>query len=302
MKKVTYIFPGQGSQTVGMGKELYDNSPIAKQIFDQAETIVPGLLKVIFEGPEELLTSTKFCQPAIVTVSIAALKAFEAGNIVKEMEPVFACGHSLGEISALVACGALDFKSALELVVKRAECMQKAVEKNPGKMAAVIGFDKLALVEVCRSTGAEVANFNSLDQIVITGKSEAVEAACKIIEEKGAKRVIVLAVAGGFHSSLMKTAGEEFAGFVNQVNFTAPHIAIISNVDAAPTKDAAVIKHNLPQQIYSSVRWVETVQYVQQQGIDTFIEFGTGAVLKGLIKKIDKALNVINVGTCQDTL
>ncbi|MBF0484447.1 MAG: ACP S-malonyltransferase [Candidatus Omnitrophica bacterium] len=299
MKKVALIFPGQGSQTVGMGRELYDTNPTARAIFDQAEQVIPGLLDVIFNGPEDKLKETAYCQPAIVTVSVAALKAFEQSEQYSTVTPVFACGHSLGELSALVACGALSFEAVINLVQKRAACMQKAAEANPGKMAAVIGVEASVLLDICRDNGSEVANFNSLDQIVITGAADKVDATCKVLEAQGA-RVIPLAVSGGFHSSLMKSAADEFQIYVDQTDFAMPKFPLLCNVDATPTTDISEIKFNLPKQIYSSVFWVDTIQTIVSAGVTDFIEIGPGTVLKGLLRKIDKSLSVQNIRTPED--
>ena len=211
MRNVALIFPGQGAQKIGMGREFYETSPQAKAIFDQAEQICAnGLLKVMFEGPEEQLTQTAYCQPAILTMSIAALEAFKAHPKFQSIQVKFAAGLSLGEYSALAASGTIGFADTLRLVQKRGAFMEEAAKEARGAMAAVIGFDKNKLIDICKATGAEVANFNSSDQIVMTGEASKVEAACEKIKEAGVKRVIPLDVSGAFHSSLMKPAQEKF--------------------------------------------------------------------------------------------
>ncbi|MBU4334022.1 MAG: ACP S-malonyltransferase [Candidatus Omnitrophica bacterium] len=300
MKKVAAIFPGQGSQSIGMGQELYEYSPAAKAIFDKADGIIEGLKEIIFHGPQEKLTATRYCQPAIMTVSIAAYEALKANYKFKGLNLAFTCGHSLGECSALVACGALSFEDGLKLVAKRAEFMEEACKINPGKMAAIIGFDESKLVEICEKTGAQIANYNSDSQIVITGESDKVLEAAQLISAQGAKRLVVLEVAGGFHSSLMQPAADKFKEFLAGIEFNDLDFPIISNVDAVPTTNIEKIRENLSKQIVSSVQWVKSIQYVSEQRIKDFIEFGPGNVLKGLIRNIDRELNVSNIRVADD--
>ena len=298
--KVAYIFPGQGSQSTGMGREFYETSPRAKAVFDQADTVIDGLTDVIFNGPAQKLTSTKYCQPAIFTFSVAALKALEAHPKFKNVTPSFACGLSLGEYSALAACGALSFEETLRLVERRSFYMEEATKIKKGAMAAVIGFDKDKLAAICRQTAAEVANFNSPEQIVITGEAEKVAKASGAIQAAGAKRVIPLDVSGAFHSSLMRPAVAKFEVELKKAALRPPKFPVISNVDGKPETDPEKIRRNLASQITSSVQWVDTVRAIAAAGVTIFLEIGPGTVLKGLIRKIDPALNVHNIAKPQD--
>ena len=301
MKKVALIFPGQGAQRVGMGRDFYENSSDARAVFDKAESVVgAGFLKIIFEGPEEKLTSTAFCQPAILTTSIAALKAFQSHPKYKNIQIAFTAGLSLGEYSALVAAGVFSFEDALRLVQKRATLMEEATRLAQGKMAAIIGFDQSKLMDICRQTGAEVANYNSSEQIVITGHATKVEEASRLIKEAGAKNVIPLDVSGAFHSSLMKPAAEKFQTALESVKINTTAIKVISNVDAQPHIDPQLVRANLAKQITSSVQWVNSVEYMARQGVNSFLEIGPGRVLKGLIRKIDSNLVVNNIQTFAD--
>ena len=297
---VGLIFPGQGAQAVGMGEEFYQNSSEAKAIFDQANLVIEGLTDVIFDGPQEKLTSTAFCQPAIFTFSVAALEALKVHPMFVDLNPRFACGLSLGEYSALCATGALDFANTLKLVQARSSLMEEATKSNAGKMAAIIGFEQEALIKICEDTGAEVANFNSPDQIVITGEAEKVLAASAKIEEAGAKRVIPLDVSGAFHSSLMQSAQDQFAQTLIDVTLADVQMPLLSNVDAQPTQDKDLILQNLAQQITSSVQWVKSIEAMAQAGVTTFLEIGPGTVLKGLVRKINRDLKVYTIQKPQD--
>ncbi len=302
MTNVALIFPGQGAQKVGMGKEFYETSPEARAIFDQAESVIgSGFKKVVFEGPQETLTSTAYCQPAILTMSIAALKAFEAHPKYKNINVRFTAGLSLGEYSALSAAGVLSFVDTLKLVRARASFMEEAAKKAKGAMAAVIGFDAGKLKEICAETGAEVANFNSKDQIVITGHADKVAAACEAIKAVSGK-VILLEVSGAFHSSLMRPAADQFVSVVNDITLHPGAIKVISNVNALPHEKAEQIRSNLVFQITSSVQWVASVEYMMAQGISDFIEIGPGKVLRGLIRKIDPNARVVNIEKPEDVL
>lgn len=301
MKNIALIFPGQGAQKVGMGKDLYDANPAARAVFDKADQLMDGTLcRTIFEGPEEALMATASCQPAIFTMSAAALEAFRQSDKFKNVSVKYTAGLSLGEYGAMYAAGVLSFEETLRLIQKRGAFMEEAAKSNPGKMAAVIGFDKDQLVDVCKRAGCEVANFNAPDQIVITGRASAVETACRMITEAGGKKVIPLDVAGAFHSSLMKPAADRFAEVIKDVHFSVTDIKVITNVNARPQMTAGEIRENLPRQICSSVQWVDTVRLLASQGITDMVEIGPGRVLKGLIRKIDPALSVQNLQGADD--
>ncbi len=301
MIPVAIIFPGQGAQKVGMGREFYEKNPAAKAVFDQAQEIIQNnFLDVIFNGPAEKLTSTAYCQPAILTASIAALRTLQSDSKFQNIKVSFACGLSLGEYSALIASGALSFEDGLRLVERRSFFMEEACKASHGKMAAIIGFAKEKLLEICKKTGAEVANFNSPEQIVITGKAQCVEAACEEIKAAGAKAVIPLDVSGAFHSTLMYPAAQKFEKELAAVSIQPPAFPVISNVTASPEETPEAIRQNLGLQITSSVRWEESVRFAAQNGVTTFLEVGPGTVLKGLIRKIDSNLRVYSIQSPED--
>jgi len=301
MKIISLIFPGQGSQSVGMGKDFYDASPEAKKIFDAADSVIGNNFKsVVFDGPQEKLTLTAYSQPGIFTMSMAALAAFKAHPKSQNVQVAFAAGLSLGEYSALCASGSLDFGETIKLLQKRSQFMEEATKMSAGKMAAIIGMDRAKIVEICQATGAEVANFNSPQQIVITGHAAKVEAACKMLSEAGAKSVVPLEVSGAFHSSLMQPAAEKFAAELKGAPLRNAAFPIVANVDAKPATDAEVIRRNLARQITSSVQWVDTVNFMISQGVKDFVEIGPGKVLKGLIRRIDSTASVQNIEKFSD--
>lgn len=300
MSEIALIFPGQGAQFVGMGKEFYEQSKEARAIFDQADGVIKGLKDVIFNGPAETLTSTAFCQPAIFTFSLAAYEALKAHDKFKNLHPKFACGLSLGECTAVCASGALHFGEALKMVERRSAYMDEACRQEEGSMAAVIGLDALKLNAVCEGTGVQVANYNSPEQIVITGGTTAIHAVLPAIKEAGAKRVIPLDVAGAFHSSLMQPAVGKFEAQLKTFKFNAPSFAVISNVDGVPALEPARIQQNLARQITSSVQWVKSVEFMAAQGVKILLEIGPGTVLKGLIRKINAELTVFNIQKPED--
>ncbi|NLE65054.1 MAG: ACP S-malonyltransferase [Elusimicrobia bacterium] len=301
MKSIALIFPGQGAQKVGMGREFYDAVPEAREVFEKANAVLgEDLTKIIFEGPEDRLMATAYCQPAIFTMSMAALEAFRASDKFREVSVKFTAGLSLGEYGALCAAGVLSFEDTLRLIQKRGALMEQAAKARPGKMAAVIGFDKDKLVEICAEAGCEVANFNAPDQIVITGEEAPVSKACQKITEAGGKKVIPLDVAGAFHSSLMKPAADLFRGALEGVPLKVTDIKVVTNVNARPQETPEEIRQNLPLQIHSSVQWVDSIRFLASQGITDLVEIGPGRVLKGLIRKIDPALSVHNIQIPED--
>lgn len=294
MENVAYIFPGQGAQYVGMGKKIYDAYPESREIFDKANEILKfDLTKLCFEGPKEDLIATSNSQVAILVQSIAALKALEK-NAAERFTPNFALGLSLGEYTALIASGCLTFEDGVKLVRKRGQFMQKASEKNPGKMASIIGMEPDEVEKLCKGFGCEIANINCPGQVVISGNTSAVELTANIAKEKGAKRAVMLDVSGAFHSSLMTPAKEKLEKEINSVTFNQPNYPIISNVTAKPTQNTEEIKQNLITQVNSRTLFEASIKYVASEGIKIYLEIGPGTVLKGLLRRIDKSLNVIN--------
>lgn len=295
------IFPGQGAQAVGMGKDLYDNFAAARTVFDKANVILKfDLKKLCFEGPQEQLSTTQNSQPAILTASIAALRVFETSPLWAGITPKFSLGLSLGEYTALVAAGSISFEDALVLVRKRGEFMEDASRKNPGKMACVIGMDAAGVESLCKGIGCEIANLNCPGQVVVSGKTTNVELFASLAKEKGAKRVLMLDVSGPFHSSLMTAARDKLKDYIEKVQIQAPKVSFVSNVDAKVQTDTAAIKENLIAQVNSKTMWEESVKLVSAAGVKTFYEIGPGQVLRGLLKKIDPKLEVKNIGCAAD--
>jgi [acyl-carrier-protein] S-malonyltransferase len=295
---VGYLFAGQGSQYVGMGKDLYETFPESKAVFDKAEEALGFELKQhCFEGSQEILKITSISQPVILTVSIAALVAFKTRL---NLEPKFAAGLSLGEYTALVAAGSLTLEDGLRLVRKRSEIMDEAARKSPGKMLAVLDLSFDQVKNICLHSGAEIANLNAPGQIVISGKAQAVEKAKQMCLESGAKRVIELEVSGGFHSSLMFEASVELKRILDNTPISAPAIPVISNYTAQPQYKVAQIKENLVCQMYSPVKWEESMRFMLTQGITRFYEFGPGKVLKGLMRKINPEAQVTGIEKKED--
>jgi [acyl-carrier-protein] S-malonyltransferase len=287
------LFPGQGSQKVGMGKALYEAFPAARQVLDRAEATLPGLLKLMWEGPEETLTLTENQQPALLAVGYAAYRAFlaEGGT-----EPSLAAGHSLGEWTAHVAAGTLELEDALKLVRLRGRYMQEAVPPGEGAMAAILKLPLEAIQEALAGLeGVEIANLNSPEQTVISGRKEAVEEAAERLKEKRA-RVVFLPVSAPFHSSLMAPAKERLARDLAQVTLRKPRFPVYSNVTATPEEDPGRIRELLLEQITAPVRWVEILKDMEKRGVRRFLEFGSGEVLKGLVARTLKEAHALSVG------
>ncbi len=283
-----YVFPGQGAQFVGMGKDLYENNALARELFNKANEILGfAITELMFNGTDEDLKQTKVTQPAIFLHSVILAK-----NLGNDFKPDMVAGHSLGEFSALVANGTLVFENGLELVSKRAMAMQKACEKEPSTMAAIIGLEDQVVEDVCKQIEAMVvpANYNSPGQLVISGSFEGIDKACEMLTEKGAKRALKLPVGGAFHSPLMEPARAELEQAIQSTTFNKPICPVYQNVTASAVSDPDEIKENLVQQLTSPVKWTQTVQNMIKDGVTFFTEVGPGKVLQGLIKKVDRKM------------
>ena len=287
-----YIFPGQGAQFSGMGLDLYENSPLAQKLFEQANDILGfHITDIMFEGSAEALKETKVTQPAIFLHSVILAK-----TLGDSFKPDMVAGHSLGEFSALVANGALNFEDGLKLVSQRALAMQKACELQPSTMAAVLGLDDDVVEKICAMTEGVVvaANYNCPGQLVISGEVDAINRACETLKEEGARRALVLPVGGAFHSPLMEPAREELAAAIENTKFSKPNCPIYQNVTANAVIDEAAIKANLMSQLTAPVRWTQTIQQMIADGATLFTEVGPGKVLQGLVKKINRESETVS--------
>lgn len=303
MEKVAFLFAGQGSQYIGMGRDLYETFSASKAVFDSADKALGfSLSRLCFEGPLEELTKTCNCQPAILTVSIAALEALKSRWPAKAISFSYAAGLSLGEYSALVAAGAIAFTDAVSLVRLRGHFMEEEAAKKPGGMLSIIGLDIAKVRQVCAQSNTEVANINCPGQVVISGGREEIKQTEALALKNGAKRVILLEVSGAFHSSFMDGAVSRLARELEKVRIEPARIPVVSNVTAKPVASGLEIKDNLIQQVVSSVLWEDSMRFILAQGVTRFIEFGPGRVLKGLMRRIEPAAEVVSIEKKEDVL
>jgi [acyl-carrier-protein] S-malonyltransferase len=300
-ESVAYVFPGQGAQSAGMGLDLYNTYPAAREAFDEADASLGfPLSHLCFEGPEEELTKTHNVQPAILVVSIACLRALREAAMADLPSPAFVAGHSLGEYTALVAAGAMDLADAVLLVRERGRLMYEAGLKNPGGMLAVIGLDEEIVRGIAADTGTEISNVNCPGQLVISGAAAALTEAGKLAKARGARIVIPLKVSGAFHSALIEPVLGEFSQVVANARFRPPLIPVISNVTAQPLTDVNSIEEELVKQLRNCIQWQRSVEYMVQSGIAAFYEVGPGAVLTGLIKRINSEVGIFNVSGTEE--
>lgn len=302
--KVAYLFPGQGAQAVGMGRELYDNSAAAREVFEEIDDALGrSLTSVMFDGPDDDLRQTVNAQPGIMAVSLACMKAMEEELELDAMpQPVFMAGHSLGEYTALAVAGVLGVDQAALLVQERGRLMQEACDQNPGTMAAVIGLDQIALQEVARETGVWISNVNTGDQIVISGERMAIARAMDLCEARGAKKTIALRVGGAFHSGLMEPARAGLVEAIESMDFHDPRVPIVANCTGAPLTAASDIKDELVAQVCGTVQWRDTIDYMVGSGVNSFIEIGPGRALSGMVKRIHRRANISNVADLDSIL
>ena len=299
MSKIAFVFPGQGTQFVGMGKDIYENSEIAKKEFDEIFGSLSFDLKdAMFNGPEETLKKTKYTQPAIVAMSLVLEKLVRA----KGITPDFVAGHSVGEYAAMGSAGFLTLSEAVKLTSFRGEVMNEIAEQVNGGMAAIIGMESSDIIEALKEVDGvvEAVNFNEPKQTVIAGDKQAIEKACEVLKSKGARRAMPLAVSGPFHSSLMKPAGEKLREEAEKYNFKDAEVTLVANTTADFLTKPEEIKAEIYAQSFGPVKWVDTIKKLKENGVDTIYEIGPGKVLAGLIKKIDKEIKVININSVED--
>jgi [acyl-carrier-protein] S-malonyltransferase len=298
---LAWVFPGQGSQEVGMGRDVFDRYFEARDLLRRADEVLDmPLTRLCFEGPEDQLRQTEYQQPAVVAVSLAYLAAARGKHEAVESLPAYVAGHSLGEYSALIAAGVLGFEDGIRLVRERGRLMQVAGDRSPGTLAAVMGLDESALEEVCQEAGAEICNVNSANQIVIGGEHDAVARAMDLARARGARKIVPLNVSAAFHSSLMQLAARGMADAVQPLQFRDPVVPIVANCSGVAISTGAAVKDELIRQVSTAVQWRRSVVSMVEAGVSTFVEIGPGRVLSGLIRQIDRNVRLFNKGKADD--